>query len=81
MTWRENILRTPIWPMVATQFAIGVTLLIFAVLDATVNWDVIEAHDDGLLLLGKAAIGGFAIGIGFELLRRRIAAGLRVGRP
>lgn len=77
MTWRDNALRIPTWPMITIQFAVGVMFLGLALYSVTANWDLIETHNDGLLLVGQAAVGGFGLGGAIEMLRRRLAAGGR----
>ena len=81
MTWRENALRIPTWPMITIQLAVGVMFLGLAIYGATANWDLIETHDDGLLLVGQAAVGGLGLGGAIEMFRRRLAARSRRPSP
>ena len=80
MAWTKNFLRTPTWPTIALQFVMGTVVLTLAILSVTRYWEQTVVHDDGLLAVLQAAVGGMLLGAGLEMLRHRVAVRRLAGR-
>ena len=74
MAWTKSLLRTPTWAEIATPFGLGIMMLTLAVLDVTRFAAQTALHDDGLLTVGKAAVGGLLVGVGTQRALLRVAA-------
>lgn len=62
------------WFTIACQLIAGIMCLALAISKATIYWDLTERHDDALLLVGFAAVGGLSLGVALTGIKRRVAA-------
>ena len=66
----SGLVRTPTWTIIVTEAALGVALVIFAILNAV----DIAGTTEGLLAVGLGTVGGMTLGLALGMTRHRLAA-------
>ena len=66
----SGLVRTPPWSIIVTQAALGLVLVIFAILNAV----DITGTTEGLLAVGLGTVGGVTLGLALGMTRHRLAA-------
>ena len=66
----NGLVRTPTWTIIVTDAALGLALVIFAILNAV----DIAGTTEGLLAVGLGTVGGMTLGLVLGMTRHRLAA-------